>query len=498
MLRLSAVIGTAIMAAVLVIGCDPPSEPRIATTQIRLSADVSGTPIDVLVVTVTAVDITSPLIFNIPVQNQVAQGTIRVPPGAARTIDVQAFDALGNVLFEGSKTIDVSPGQNPPVKIPMVAKGGQVTIMVTLGPVSVVVAPPSASLAVGATQQLTATITAADGELLSGPADWATTNPALATVDPSGLVTALRSGTVDIVATFAGVAGVSHLAVLSSSTPTVWAPDPQAPVASGTFGYVWASSSNNIFVVSQVGRPMVNLWNGSQWVVVGALPAEVATLGHIWGTGPTSVYAAATTISGGGELLHFDGFTWSVVAATPQAPLRGVWGPSDASLWTVGQSDSIFHLTNAGLAVAFMGNGFLRSVWGLDDNSVFAVGLAGTIEHWNGSTWSVMQSGTTETLFGVWGTSPTNVFATGDHGIILHFDGSQWSTVVAGAASYLAGISGTAPDNIVAVGGGGTILHFDGTSWSPMVSGTTDDLIGVWALSSTDFIVTGGTMLRSH
>src|SRR5574342_956100 len=154
--------------ALTLAGCESPgTAPRTeAGADIRLSADVAGTAIDALVVTVTAAAMTTPLVFNIPVVNQVAQGTIRIPPGAARTIDVQAFDALGNVIMEGSKTIDVSPGQNPPVSIPMVAKSGQVTITVTLGAVGVVVAPPSATLAVAGTVQLTATITAADGDLL--------------------------------------------------------------------------------------------------------------------------------------------------------------------------------------------------------------------------------------------------------------------------------------------------------------------------------------------
>ncbi len=188
-----------------------PSTQELA--ELRVSALVAGTPIDLLVVRVTATDIPTPLVFNLPVQNGVAQGTIRLPPGIKRMITVDAYDTDGDITAEGIKTIDVKPGQNPPVSIPLVSKAGQVTITVTIGPVSVVVQPTAPTVQVGATVPLSVTITAANGDVLAGPADWATTNPAVATVDGNGNVMGVMPGTVDIVASFAGVAGVSHVTV---------------------------------------------------------------------------------------------------------------------------------------------------------------------------------------------------------------------------------------------------------------------------------------------
>ena len=190
-----------------------PSTQELA--ELRVSALVAGTPIDLLVVRVTATDIPTPLVFNLPVQNGVAQGTIRLPPGIKRMITVDAYDTDGDITAEGIKTIDVKPGQNPPVSIPLVSKAGQVTITVTIGPVSVVVQPTAPTVQVGATLQLSVTITAANGDVLAAPADWATTNPAVATVDGNGNVMGVMPGTVDIVASFAGVAGVSHVTVAS-------------------------------------------------------------------------------------------------------------------------------------------------------------------------------------------------------------------------------------------------------------------------------------------
>jgi len=52
---------------------------------------------------------------------------------------------------------------------------------------------------------------------------------------------------------------------------------------------------------------------------------------------------------------------------------------------------------------------------------IFAVGSAGAIVHFNGSAWSAMTSGTTQTLLGVWGSGPGNVFAVGRGGTILQY-----------------------------------------------------------------------------
>src|SRR6266550_2650198 len=215
MKRLGWTAACALAGLVLSSSCElGPAGPGAQTmAELRVSAMVAGTPINLLVVLVTASDIPTPLAFNLSVQNGVAQGTIRLPPGMRRMITVDAYDTDGDITAEGSKTIDVKPGQNPPVSIPLVSKAGQVTITVTIGPVSVVVQPTAPTVQVGATLPLAVTITAANGDVLAGPVDWATTNPAVATVDANGNVMGVMPGTVDIVASFAGVAGVSHVTV---------------------------------------------------------------------------------------------------------------------------------------------------------------------------------------------------------------------------------------------------------------------------------------------
>src|ERR1041384_922893 len=150
---LTAALGTACQSTLDA----PPRMPD--TADLRVTASVAGTPIDLIVVICESADIPTPLVFNLPVQNGVAQGTIKLPPGSQRKITVKAYDTDGALIAEGTKTIDVRPGMNPPVSIPMVSKAGQVPVTVTLGAVSVVVQPALPTMTTGGTLQLSTTIT---------------------------------------------------------------------------------------------------------------------------------------------------------------------------------------------------------------------------------------------------------------------------------------------------------------------------------------------------
>src|SRR2546425_4885011 len=79
---------------------------------------------------------------------------------------------------------------------------------------SVTVSPASASLAVAATQQLSATLKDAIGTILTDRAvTWTSSNPAAATVSASGLVTALAAGSATISATSEGGQGTPMVSV---------------------------------------------------------------------------------------------------------------------------------------------------------------------------------------------------------------------------------------------------------------------------------------------
>ena len=101
-------------------------------------------------------------------------------------------------------------------------KNGTSAITVTLVPVaSVTVNPPSATILVGATQQLSAVTKDAAGATLSGRVvTWSTSNAAVAKVSSNGLVSGQSAGSATITATSEGKSGTSSLTIQASSPGT--------------------------------------------------------------------------------------------------------------------------------------------------------------------------------------------------------------------------------------------------------------------------------------
>ena len=218
----------AALVCALFAGCTdaPPSGPGPddELAAIRVSANVLNTPIDLLVIEVSAADLPSNAVFNLPVVEGVATGTLRIPPGPARTFFVTAYDEAGEITHEGSAVRDVNRGPNPTLAIPLTPRSGQVPVTITFGSFSVEVTPSSAviDLTMGQTLQLMAEVYDTEGALLVDPdVTWATTNPAIARVDATGLVTGLLEGDVQIVAMYDGVAGVSAL-TFTGTLPDLW------------------------------------------------------------------------------------------------------------------------------------------------------------------------------------------------------------------------------------------------------------------------------------
>lgn len=217
-MRLARLIPT--LAFAMLPGCagvEPVAPDPGAASSIRVTAYTAGTSIATLAVEVTAADIPTPLVFNLVVdeETETASGTLRVKPGTGRTFSVTAFDDAGEVTHEGEATVDVEPGQNPPLQVKLGPRSGQVPVTVTFGSWSVVVTPASLSLEVNASAGLVAEVLDSEGEPaadLSG-LRWATSNPAIAAVDATGTVTGMAPGSAIIVATFEGVAGMASVQV---------------------------------------------------------------------------------------------------------------------------------------------------------------------------------------------------------------------------------------------------------------------------------------------
>ena len=189
----------------------------------------------------------------------------------------------------------------------------------------------------------------------------------------------------------------------------------------------------------------------------------------------------------------------------PILPLRDIWGSSPTDVFAVGEIAAtssaaiIFHYD--GSAWTIMNSGTiqgLQGVWGTSSTDVFAVGNNGTILHYDGSKWSAMDSGTSERLLAVWGTSSTDVFAVGNNGTILRYNGSTWSGMISPSTEILWDVWGTSSTDVFAVGNNGTILRYNGYAWYEMDSGTSEQLREVWGASGVDVFAVGynGTILH--
>ena len=114
-------------------------------------------------------------------------------------------------------------------------KSGTAVITVTIVPVaSVTVSPASASLFVGGTRQLSAVTKDAAGNTLTGRVvTWASSNPAVATVNSSGLVTAAGAGSATITATSEGKSGTAAITVTVVPVAAVTVSPASATIAVG-------------------------------------------------------------------------------------------------------------------------------------------------------------------------------------------------------------------------------------------------------------------------
>ncbi|MDB4870326.1 MAG: hypothetical protein JWL97_1330 [Gemmatimonadales bacterium] len=197
-------------------------------------------------------------------------------------------------------------------------KTGTANITVTaLPPVvtTVTVAPPTASIAVGATVALTATVKDAQGNVMTGQSvTWSTSNPSYATVNSSGLVTGVSAGPATITATSSGKSGTASI--------TVTSPPPPPPVVTT----VTVSPSTASIVVgatvalsATVKDALGNVMTGQSivWSTSNAAAATVNSNGLVTGIAGGSATITATSAGKTGSSAV------TITAAPPPPPPGG-------------------------------------------------------------------------------------------------------------------------------------------------------------------------------
>ena len=170
----------------------------------------------------------------------VSSGTVAsVTPGAGNvgigvTLQLVAYDANGNevnpnwsssntgvasVSSSGLVTGVSAGGATVTAKTKNQSAEASITVLAGTPAAAVQVSPSTATVEIGKTAQLSATVRDGAGNVMSdAPVLWASSNTAVATVSPSGVVTAIASGIVKIAATSGGVSGMAEVTVPSAVT----------------------------------------------------------------------------------------------------------------------------------------------------------------------------------------------------------------------------------------------------------------------------------------
>lgn len=186
--------------------------------------------------------------------------------------------------------------------------------------------------------------------------------------------------------------------------------------------------------------------------------------------------------------------TWQWENPLPQGnSLNGVACPSTTLCKTVGANGTILSWNGTTWSIDTSGTtNLLHGVTCPSTTLCKAVGNSGTILSWNGTTWSAESSGTTSSLFSVACPSVTLCKAVSNTGVLLSWNGTTWSTDTS-TPNDLRGVACPSSTRCIAVGTNGTILSWNGTTWSPNTSGTTNTLNGVACPSTTLCKTIGGS-----
>jgi hypothetical protein len=178
------------------------------------------------------------------------------------------------------------------------------------------VTPASVTLAVGITQQLTATGAYSDGSTrdITGQVTWSSATIATATVSATGLATAVQAGSTAISATLGGVAGSASLSVVAATLQRIEVAPAGPAIAAGTtqqFAATGHFSNGDAKDVTQQAT----------WASSSTTTATVSAAGLATGVaaGTTSISASLAGVTGAAS-LSVTSHTLRSIQVTPSSP----------------------------------------------------------------------------------------------------------------------------------------------------------------------------------
>lgn len=225
----------------------------------------------------------------------------------------------------------------------------------------------------------------------------------------------------------------------------------------------------------------------------------------IWGSATGNVWMVGDR----GEVSHWNGTVWSFFYTTPPS-LRGVqffFGSAVDNLWAFGPPGTLLYRGTSGGPWQDLSTPFAQDLadegvpvnswspddgWALSASDAWIVGhtladRSPVAVHWNGTNWSVVDTGVTLALYAVWASDTDDVWVGGAQGTLAHWDGQDWLPEASGTTLDLYAIWGAGPTQIWA-GGAGTLREYDGFSWTQR---GTPHVLDIWGTGSDNVWAVG-------
>ncbi|MGA8159909.1 MAG: Ig-like domain-containing protein [Acidobacteriaceae bacterium] len=232
-------------------------------------------------------------------QNVTATATWASSATAVATINASG---LATAVAQGSTTIAAT--------LNGISGSTTLTVPTSTPPVSITVTPANPTVNAGSTQQFTATATYSDGSTqnVTAAATWSSSATSVATINTSGLATAVAQGSSTITATLAGVSGTTTLTVptagqatltsiaITPANPSFAASSTQQFTATGTYsnGTTGTITSSVTWTSSNTAAVTINATGLATGVVAGT-STITATSGTVSGT--TTATVTTKTVS---------------------------------------------------------------------------------------------------------------------------------------------------------------------------------------------------------
>ncbi|MEP6835979.1 MAG: Ig-like domain-containing protein [Gemmatimonas sp.] len=473
---------------------------KIGSTTIHASSGGASATIDIIVLGVKSVAVSSAAITLRSGNQETISATVSTDAGVSRSVNWSSSNvAIATISPQGVIT-GVAPGVAT-VTASAVADAGmtaasQITVLPARG---VAILPAAASIGTSTTKQLTADVIVDAG--VPTTVTWATSAASVATVSQQGLVTGVALGVATITATstednsLQGVATITVapivrlVAITPPANSSLFLGQTLALVAVVTAdagasqAVIWSSSNTAIATVNGSGVvTTVSAGTVSITATSAEDPSRNASVSLTAVSRPLTITlsAPALTVTAGNSATIV-----ATVLADPGVSTAVNWTSSAPSVATV-NNGVVTGVTNGAAVVT------ATSVADPTKSAALAVSVGARLA--NSWTTTQLSGPMIENIVSTYVATANNAFAVNSRGDIFRYNGANWSRAVQGSAfgtTFLA-VHGSSGTNVVAVGTGGKILTWNGTTWQAASSNTNADLRDVWVESATSAFAVGG------